>query len=306
MQRTSSIRSLMLVSVSGSQSLAKPGSMPLTHSDTPASSAAWRTPADISSGTTPSGYCRNTGLDDTTLTPARSRRSRSVSASKMRLSAMAVCTTQSGSSASSASASLVATTPRSRSSPASLPASTPTLSGFDTHTPTSSRSGRASMPAIACRPTLPVLHCTTRYVIVSPPDSGFVREIGCWSDRSRVQSGLLSKAAARLAHRVHHLVGAVPHLCVGDFDNLEAGSTQGGQSHFVVARVGQREVIRLALDLDEQRKVLVAEVDPSDPPVSARVDLPPHWRLTRALEHLSEPSLETARGWNVIIATLVE
>jgi hypothetical protein len=98
----------------------------------------------------------------------------------------------------------------------------------------------------------------------------------------------------------------VPHLCVGDFDNLEAGPTQGGQSHLVVARVGQREVIGLALDLDEQRKFLVAKVDPSDPPVAARVDLPPHRRLTRAVEHLGEPPLETARRWDVIIAALVE
>ena len=39
-QRTWSIRSLMLVSDSGSQSLAKPGSMPFTYSETPPSAAA--------------------------------------------------------------------------------------------------------------------------------------------------------------------------------------------------------------------------------------------------------------------------
>src|SRR3954447_9752059 len=68
---------------------------------------------------------------------------------------------QSGLLAINASASVVAATPRSRSRPASLPASWPSFSGLDTHTPVSSSSGRASMPAIACRPTLPVLHCTT-------------------------------------------------------------------------------------------------------------------------------------------------
>ena len=52
--------------------------------------------------------------------------------------------------------------PRERPSPARSPASRPTLSGFDTHTPTSSRSGRASMPARAWRPTFPVPHSTTR------------------------------------------------------------------------------------------------------------------------------------------------
>ena len=43
-----------------------------------------------------------------------------------------------------------------------MPASLPSFSGFDTHTPTSSRSGWASMPAIACRPMVPVDQTTTR------------------------------------------------------------------------------------------------------------------------------------------------
>ena len=75
---------------------------------------------------------------------------------------MAVWTTQSGSSASTASVSSVAATPSERPRPARSPASRPALSGFDTHTPTSSRSGRASMPASAWRPTFPVPHSTTR------------------------------------------------------------------------------------------------------------------------------------------------
>src|SRR5579863_1796603 len=159
------MRSLMPVMTSGSQSLAKPGSMPFTHSDTPAPVAALRRGSVISAGTTPSGYCRNTGPLDTTLAPARRILSRSARASGRRWSAMAVCTTQSGASANRASTSSVAATPRLRPRPARSPASRPTLSGFDTHTPTSSRSGRASMPARAWRPTLPVPHNTTRYVM---------------------------------------------------------------------------------------------------------------------------------------------
>ena len=46
-----------------------------------------------------------------------------------------------------------------------LAGSLPALSRLDTHTPTSSRSGRASIPAMAWRPTLPVLQATTRYVL---------------------------------------------------------------------------------------------------------------------------------------------
>src|SRR5438128_12646524 len=60
--------------------------------------------------------------------------------------------------------SLVAATPRCWSSPASSPASRPTLSGFETQTPTSSMSGRLVTPMIAFLPTFPVLHTTTRYV----------------------------------------------------------------------------------------------------------------------------------------------
>jgi hypothetical protein len=78
------------VSTSGSQSLAKPGSIPFTHSDAPPSAAAERIGSTSSSGTTPAGYCRNTGALDTTLTPARRIRVRSASASVIRSSAIAV------------------------------------------------------------------------------------------------------------------------------------------------------------------------------------------------------------------------
>src|ERR1700685_3146045 len=61
-----------------------------------------------------------------------------------------------------ASASPVAATPRLRPMPARAPASRPTLAGLDTQRPTSSRSGRASIPAMAWTPTLPVLQATTR------------------------------------------------------------------------------------------------------------------------------------------------
>ncbi len=46
---------------------------------------------------------------------------------------------------------------------ASSPASRPTLAGFDTTTPTSSRSACAATARIAGRPAFPVPHTTTRY-----------------------------------------------------------------------------------------------------------------------------------------------
>lgn len=90
MQRTCSMRSLMPVTASGSTSLAKPGSMPLTKIDAPPAAAASRTGSDISGGTTPSGNWRNTGLLETTFTPARRMRHRSSIASMIRTSAIAV------------------------------------------------------------------------------------------------------------------------------------------------------------------------------------------------------------------------
>ena len=166
MQRTSSIRSETLVMTSGSQSLANPGSTPLTKMEALPAAAASRIGSASGVAISPTGNCRKTGLLDTTLIPRRRKPARSSSASVKRSSAIAVCTMQSGSSANSASASVVAATPSVRPNPASSPASLPSFDGFDTQTPTSSRSGRASMPAIACLPTLPVLHCTTRSVTV--------------------------------------------------------------------------------------------------------------------------------------------
>src|SRR5439155_8537381 len=66
-----------------------------------------------------------------------------------------------------ASPSVVARMPSVRPRPPSSPASLPSFAADETHTPTRSRSGCASMPASVCRPTLPVAHCTTRYTFVS-------------------------------------------------------------------------------------------------------------------------------------------
>ena len=61
--------------------------------------------------------------------------------------------------------------PRSRggSWPMRVPTSTPSLASLCTQQPASSRSGWASTPSIAARPTLPVAHWITRYATVPPP-----------------------------------------------------------------------------------------------------------------------------------------
>ena len=163
MQRTSSMRSQMLVATSGSQSLAKPGSMPLTNSDTPPSAAAASTPAYIASGhraprVLEEHRARRHDVDAGPQEPLQvgERLEQPV------VGPGGVHDAVGPQGQQRRRRRRVAATPSVRSRPASLPASMPTLAGLDTHTPTSSRSGRASMPAMAWRPTLPVLHCTTR------------------------------------------------------------------------------------------------------------------------------------------------
>ena len=156
------MRCARLVIDSGSTSLANPGSIPLTCSVAPPRAAAASTCSTIDAGRMPCGNCSTTGPLDTTLIPASRNLVRSLIDSTTRSSVIAVCTMQSGARANSSSTSDVATTPSSRPRPANSPASRPTFAGSDTHTPTNSRSGWASIPTIACFPTVPVDHSTTR------------------------------------------------------------------------------------------------------------------------------------------------
>ena len=60
---------------------------------------------------------------------------------------------------------------RGRRDPAARPRSTPSLAGLWTQAPTSSRSGWASTPSMAARPTPPVAHWITRKVMGDIPTS---------------------------------------------------------------------------------------------------------------------------------------
>src|SRR6266511_2124011 len=147
----------------GMRSLANPGSMPdVKHETSPAlhalsSSSVYRRGAD-------GGYTSGTTDVATTFVPASRMPAMSATASSGRRSPVAVYETQSAPRASISSGSDVAVTPIG-GRPASSPASLPALSGLWTRTPASSRSGCWTMPWSASRPTFPVLHCTTRYVM---------------------------------------------------------------------------------------------------------------------------------------------
>src|SRR3954463_573900 len=52
--------------------------------------------------------------------------------------------------------------------PQMVPASTPTLAGLETPTPTSSKTGWSTISAITIDPTTPVPHTTTRFFISAP------------------------------------------------------------------------------------------------------------------------------------------
>ncbi len=138
------------------------------HDALPAAHAA--SSRSTSRGFAAGGYTSATTEVDTTSMPASRIRTRSSTACFGRRSAVAVYTTQSGASARSASTSSVALTPVD-GRPHSSPASSPTLSGLCTRTPTSSSPGRSMSILSAIRPTLPVLHCATR-VGVPPPAPG--------------------------------------------------------------------------------------------------------------------------------------
>src|SRR3984893_11776321 len=114
---------------------------------------------------TPHGYISNPGVEPTTLLPEARMRMQSPIASGRRVSPIAQYTTQSGFVASTASRSATAVTPVDTSTPASVPASLPTFSGDDTHSPVSSNAGLLTSSVSARRPTLPVPTCATRMTI---------------------------------------------------------------------------------------------------------------------------------------------
>lgn len=75
---------------SGSTSLAKPGSMPLTCSVAPPSRPAASSAVIMSSGMVPCGNCSSTGPEAMTSIPARRNRWKSSMASMNRVSVSAV------------------------------------------------------------------------------------------------------------------------------------------------------------------------------------------------------------------------
>src|SRR6185437_14480626 len=117
------------------------------------------------SGITPQGYCNSPGDEPTTLIPAARMRMTSAIASGRRVSPIAQYTMQSGPAAIRASRLSTAAMPVDTSSPASSPASLPTFSGVETHSPVSSNCGLVISSISASRPTFPVATCATRIAI---------------------------------------------------------------------------------------------------------------------------------------------
>ena len=142
-----------------------PGSTPLMKILELPCRAASSTRAMYFSGITPHGYCNIPGDDPTTLMPAARMRMTSFIASGRRVSPIAQYTTHAGRVASTASRSLTAAMPVDTSTPASAPASLPTFSGDETHTPVSSNRESETSWVNANRPTFPVPTWATRIAI---------------------------------------------------------------------------------------------------------------------------------------------
>jgi hypothetical protein len=98
----------------------------------------------------------------------------------------------------------------------------------------------------------------------------------------------------------------MPHLVLGDLDHFEARVAQGRRARLVRLGVGERRVVALALDLDNEWRSLIAKVDPSNPHVAARVELATHLREPPASDDRGEPALEVAGRWGVIVTALVD
>src|SRR6266566_4025713 len=162
MTRTESTRPHAPRNANGMRSLANPGSMPDVRNETPPALHA-ASSGSVYRGGAEGGYTSGTTDVETTLVPASRMRAMSATASSGRRSPVAVYDTQSAPRPMISAGSVVAATPTG-ARPASSPASRPALSGLWTSTPASSRSGWCRIPWSASRPTLPVLHCATRYM----------------------------------------------------------------------------------------------------------------------------------------------
>src|SRR6478609_183311 len=120
--------------------------------------------------------------------------------------------------------------------PASVPASTPSLSLLCTQQPTSSRSGCPTTPSIAARPTLPVAHWITRTAIAWPPSS---REHVLLSRHPSTRGRAMILDRFRLDDRVAIVTGA--------------GKGIGAGTAVALAEVGADVVLAARTEADLQR-----------------------------------------------------
>ena len=158
----------------GKRSLANPGSIPVVkHDAPPAAQASVIGSIQLGGLRDIDGHTQGVMAVEHTSMPAR----RNAPMSRMLSAAWAAVgpkwTRASGRSATRASRSSVAATPTG-SMPHSSPTSLPTLSGWLTPTPTSSKAGWRTTSGMTILPTKPVPHTTTRLgaaVIASSPRS---------------------------------------------------------------------------------------------------------------------------------------
>src|SRR5947199_2390524 len=233
MTRTESTRAHAPRNVNGIRSLANPGSMPDVKKETPPALHA-ASSGSVYRGGAEGGYTSGTTDVETTLVPASRMRAISATAASARRSPVAVYDTQSAPSPMISAESVVAATPTG-ARPASSPASRPALSGLWTSTPTSSRSGCCKIPRSASRPTLPVLHCATRYMA----EAHSVRAPVCKTAEAP-PNGLRRWARARELERN----GFEAQLPADQIDLADLAALTGGHAACEVADVARLSVRR--------------------------------------------------------------
>ncbi len=82
-----------------------------------------------------------------------------------------------------------------------------------------------------------------------------------------------SPAAQRGPDHGYHLPWPLPEHLLLDPEHLEAGRPQRSITPGIVLPIQLRGMERLTVDLDDQAKAPVLEVDPAHPTLAAQVDL---------------------------------
>src|SRR6266511_6055132 len=103
----------------------------------------------------------------------------------------------------------------------------------------------------------------------------------------------------------HHLIAVVPDLRIAESQDLEPRGPHRHSLFVVSAAIDEGGVIALAVNLHNDSRLAVVEVDPAQPHLSAHVDLP-HERQAGSLREITNTAFEHAGRRHVVGPALRE